>query len=139
MNLPVLRNLVPAFLALVSFAAAPACVEVDMRLNAEPISLTGEGAELSLEWLIVDGDELVSCVDAGASEIEIAVLGTEEARQRISCFGGYAVIDGLSEGLSLVEVSLVDPQGNRLVTADVGEIDLKASVTNALGAVELGL
>lgn len=139
MTLASLRLIAPAFLALASLAMAPACVEVDMSLDEEPISLSGEGAELSLEWVIRDEGNEVSCIDAGAVEIEIAVLGETEDRQRISCFGGYAVIDGLSEGLAFVEVSLVAPDGNRLVTTEVGEIDMKSGVTNPLGAVELGL
>lgn len=139
MSLATLRTMVPAALALLSLAVAPACVGADMDIDEEPIALDGEGAVLSLEWVILDGGEVISCVDAGASEIEIAVLGEDEERQRISCFGGYAVIDGLSAGAAFVEVSLVDPQGEHLVTTEVGEIDLQSDVTNPLGAIELGL
>ena len=128
-----------ALLALGLCGSLTACVEVELGLEEDPIALAGDATEISLEWLIVDGGDLISCVDAGATEIEIAVLGATEQRQRISCFGGYAVIDGLSPGPSLVDVSLVGPDGELLVTAELGEVDVVAGVTNPLGAIELGL
>ena len=135
-----LSKLAPALLALVSIAALPACAGLGQDSSDDAFALTGEGAELSLEWVIVSGDgTLLSCIDVGATELEIAVLGETEERQRISCFGGYAVIDGITAGPAAIEVSLVGPDGELLITSDVGEVALRADVTNPLGAVEFSL
>lgn len=131
-------KLASALLALMGFLALPACAGLEDESSEsadESSALSGEGIELSLEWVIQRGDTLLSCIDAGATEIEIAVLGDTDERQRISCFGGYAVIDGLSEGSAIVEVSLVGPNGDLLMTSDVGDVALRAGVTNPLGAI----
>jgi hypothetical protein len=130
-------KLASALLALVGFLALPACAGLgdDSVAGEDSLPLSGDGTNLSLEWVIQRGDTLLSCIDAGATEIEIAVLGETDERQRISCFGGYAVIDGLSEGSAIVEVSLVGPNGDLLMTSDVGEVALRAGVTNPLGAI----
>lgn len=117
-----------------SVAVSPGCVGQESSEDA--FALSGEGVELSLEWTILDSETLISCVDAGATELEIAVLGATDERQRISCFGGYAVIDGLAAGLAVIEVSLVGPNGDLLMTSDAGEVALQAGVTNPMGAVE---
>ncbi len=129
-------TLLPILSSLALSAALTACVEVDMSDEA----LLAEGAaELSLEWVIVQEGTAISCVDAGASEIEIAILGDSESRQRTSCFGGFAVVDTLASGSSFVEVSLIAPNGNHLVTVELGEVELVAGSTVPLGAVELKL
>ena len=97
------------------------------------------GSEVSLEWVIVQDGAAISCVDAGASDIEVAILGDRERREVTSCFGGFAVIDAQAEGMQFVEVSLVAPTGERLVTVELGEVELVAGATVPLGAVELQL
>lgn len=115
----------------------PACVDVD--LGGDDAVHSKDTAEISLEWIIVSSDSLLSCVDAGASEIEVAVFGDSELRERTSCFGGFAVIDAQGAGTPLIEVSLVSPSGERLVTVELGEVELIPGATLALGAVELRL
>jgi hypothetical protein len=132
-------KLAPALLALVGALALPACAGLEQEPGEDEFALSGEGVELSLEWVIFDGETLLSCVDVGATELEIAVLGETEERRRISCFGGYAVIDGLAPGQAIIEVSLVAPNGALLMTSDVGEVSLRDGVTSPLGAVEFGL
>lgn len=117
----------------------PACAGVDLTGDQDQALADDAGGELSFEWQILDQGELVSCVDAGASEVEIAILGDEERRERTSCFGGFAVIGELASGQHLVEISLVAPNGERLVTAEVGEVDIVEGATIPLGAVELPL
>ena len=41
--------------------------------------------------------------------------------------------------MQFVEVSLVSPEGERLVTVELGEVELVAGATVPLGAVELKL
>lgn len=124
-------------LPLVALLATSACVDMDMG-EEDAIELE-EGAEISLEWIIVADDQPVSCVDAGAAEIEVAILGDSEVRERTSCFGGFAVIDAQGEGTPLIEVSLVSPGGERLVTVELGEVELVPGATLPLGAIELTL
>jgi hypothetical protein len=124
-------------LPLVVMLAMPACVDMDMGED-DTVNIE-DGAEISLEWIIVADDQPVSCVDAGASEIEVAILGDTEVRERTSCFGGFAVIDAQGEGSPLIEVSLVSPAGDRLVTVELGEVELIPGATLPLGAIELTL
>ena len=98
-----------------------------------------EGAQISLEWLILSDDELVSCVDAVASDVEVAIQGKTEVHQTVSCFGGFAVVDTQAEGSPLVEVSLLSPTGERPVTVNYGEVELVMGATQPLGAIELRL
>ena len=125
-------------LPILCLIALSACVDVDMG-DEEGQVFSEQSSELSLEWVIVQEGAAISCVDAGASEIEVAVIGESETRQRTSCFGGFAVVDAQSEGMSFVEVSLVSPTGDRLVTVEVGEVELVSGATVPLGAVELTL
>ena len=125
-------------LPLLCIIALTACVDVDM--GEEDTTVFAEStSEVSLEWVIVEAGTAISCVDAGADEIEIAIIGDEETRQRTSCFGGFAVVDAQAEGLQFVEVSLVSPAGDRLVTVELGEVELIAGATVPLGAIELKL
>lgn len=125
-------------LPLLCLVGLSACVDVDMG-NEDGEVFAERGSELSLEWVIVQEGSAISCVDAGAAEIEIAVFGEVETRQRTSCFGGFAVVDAQAEGASFVEVSLVSPAGDRLVTVELGEVELVSGATVPLGAVELTL
>ncbi len=125
-------------LPLLCIIALTACVDVDMGED-DSMAFAERGAEVSLEWVIVQDDQAISCVDAGASEIEVAILGDSDSRQRTSCFGGFAVIEAQADGLQFVEVSLVSPSGDRLVTVELGEIELVSGATVPLGAVELKL
>ncbi len=118
--------------------ATQACVALDTDLGEENLLSEGSG-QLSLEWSIVSDGVLLSCVDAGAAEVEVAVLGELEIRERTSCFGGFAVVDTLAQGEHLVEVSLVSPEGELLVTADLGAVEIVSGATVPLGAVELSL
>ena len=131
-----MHRTVPLIAALL-MAIAPACADLDTS-EEEPLRSEVSG-EVSLEWMITNGERLVSCSEAGAAEVEVAVLGDRESRQRVSCYGGFAVVVGLEAGSSLVEVSLVDPEGEYLVTADVGEVNIVGGATVPLGAVELSL
>ena len=124
-------------LPLVAMLVMPACVDMDMGED-DTVNIE-QGAEISLEWIIVADDQPISCVDAGAAEIEVAILGDTEVRERTSCFGGFAVIDAQGEGSPLIEVSLVSPSGDRLVTVELGEVDLIPGATLPLGAIELSL
>jgi hypothetical protein len=124
-------------LPLVAMLAMPACVDMDM--GEDDTVKVEQGAEISLEWIIVSDDQPISCVDAGATEIEVAILGDVEVRERTSCFGGFAVIDAQGDGSPLIEVSLVSPSGDRLVTVELGEVELIPGATLPLGAVELTL
>jgi hypothetical protein len=125
-------------LPILCLIALAACVDVDMSGDDGQV-FAERSSELSLEWVIVQEGVAISCVDAGASEIEIAVFGESETRQRTSCFGGFAVVDAQTEGMSFVEVSLVSPAGDRLVTVELGEVELVSGATVPLGAVELTL
>jgi hypothetical protein len=125
-------------LPLLCIIALTACVDVDMGEDDDTL-FSETGSEVSLEWVIVQEGVAISCVDAGAAEIEVAILGESESRQRTSCFGGFAVIDAQAEGLQFVEVSLVSPTGDRLVTVELGEVELVSGATVPLGAVELNL
>jgi hypothetical protein len=112
---------------------------MDMGEEGTPPVFAERGSEVSLEWVIVQEGAAISCVDAGASEIEVAILGETERRARTSCFGGFAVVDAQAEGMQFVEVSLVSPAGERLVTVELGEVELISGATVPLGAVELKL
>lgn len=124
-------------LPLLIFLAAPACV--DLALEESEVSLSSSGGEVSLEWVIVSDDKVISCVDAGASHIEVAVLGETIGRERTSCFGGFAVLNAEGVGDSIVEVSLLDPAGTPIVIVELGEVELLAGTTIPLGAVEFPL
>ena len=126
-------------LPLLGALSLTACLQLDMAGEDAPVFAEG-GAEISLEWIILRDGSAISCVDAGATEIEITVIGAaSETRQRTSCFGGFAVVDTEAAGMSYVEVSLVSPKGDRIVTAELGEVELVAGATVPLGAVELKL
>ena len=124
-------------LSLIALLSLGACVDMDMETDDE--AFAERGSEVSLEWVIVQEGAAISCVDAGASDIEVAILGESVRRELTSCFGGFAVVDAQAEGMQFVEVSLVAPDGQRLVTVELGEVELVAGATVPLGAVELQL
>jgi hypothetical protein len=132
------RMLARSVICSAALLLAGGCFEIDTSVDQNV--LYESSGEVSLEWLIVDSEGgLISCVDAGATEVEIAILGDVETRERLSCFGGFAVVGPLAPGENLIEVSLIDPDGEPLVTAEVGEVEIPAGSTTPLGAVEFTL
>lgn len=119
--------------------ALGACVGVDMTGDERSAATASEGGEVSLEWLIVANDSLISCVDAGASVVELSIVGEAEHLETVSCFGGFAVVSGLPSGSHQVEISLLAPDGSRLVSTDFGMVDIVEGATVPLGAIELSL
>ncbi|RMH39662.1 MAG: hypothetical protein D6689_15915 [Deltaproteobacteria bacterium] len=93
-------------LAVTACAAEPAAV-------GERVAGVGQ---IDLEWSIRAGGQVVSCVDAGATEVRIdadAVAG-ERAQWRLSCYAGIARTGPLAGGTYDVTVALVGPGGDVL-------------------------
>jgi len=108
--------------------------ETDARL--------GQGGEgnLSLEWSISDGDQAISCTDAGAVEIEIVALGSEaEVIETISCFGGVAETNLIPAGVHDVTARLTAADGTVLAQVACGEMTVEGGFTTPIGAVEFEL
>lgn len=115
---------------------AVSCAEFEVQDSKR----AGGNGDVSLEWILLDGDEELSCVEAGATELVITSYWADDmAEHRLSCFGGFGEVGPLAAGRHAVEVTLLDPEGDPLVSADLGVIEVQSGSTTPLGAVELAL
>ncbi len=105
-------------------------------VDVEQIGTTGS---LDLEWAIFDGGDIISCVDAGASEVELVAhsLDRDGAETiRLGCYAGIAQTGPLAEGDYDIEIALLDPSGVLVDMVAIQDVAVGGGLTTPLGAIK---
>ncbi len=107
----------------------------------EPADLGEEVATLGsfdLEWAIYDGAQMVSCVDAQASEVRIVAHALDrdaEAIHVLGCYAGIGVTGAVAAGTYDVTLQLVSPAGALLDSVEIHDVEV-VDGTTPLGPIE---
>ena len=105
----------------------------------EQVATTGD---VDLEWAIFDGERIVSCIDASASELRLVLHGLDrdaELLEVISCYAGIGQVGPIAAGDYDVEVRLVSPAGGIIDTAVVHDVTIVGGRTTPLGPIEFAI
>lgn len=134
------QGLASTALALALAAGAAGCIGdqelVDDTATADLAAPAGQGT-VSLEWSVYVGDEMLSCIDAGADSVELVARSPEEELvQSMPCLDGLAESAGIPGGSYALSVRLVDADGGALDSLELGMMTVAADQTTPLGAIE---
>ncbi len=106
--------------------------------EAADVEQVGTSGSLDLEWAIFDGGELISCVDAGASELGLVAHALDRdgsENVRLSCYDGIAETGPLTAGAYDVELTLLSPSGAVVDRVELHDVSIDDGRTTPLGAI----
>jgi hypothetical protein len=108
---------------------------------SEPADLGEEVAtsgSFDLEWAIYDGAQMVSCVDAQASEVRIVAHALDRDAEDIhvlSCYSGIGETGAVQAGAYDITLQLMSPAGGILDSVELHDVNV-ADGTTPLGPIE---
>lgn len=98
--------------------------------------------DVDLEWAIFRGESIVSCIDAGASELRLTLHGLDRDAEQVAtlgCYAGIGAVERIEPGEYDVSLQLVAPAGTVIVAAEVHDVVVAPGRTTPLGAIEFTL
>jgi len=122
------------FLCVLAAGCASGAVEVE-----EEVATSGD---VDLEWAIFDGGQIISCVDAGASEVRILfhpLDQTAEQMEVLECYAGIGATGPIAPGDYDVELRLMSPAGGVVDMVEVHDVTVAGGRTTPLGAIEFSM
>lgn len=98
--------------------------------------------ELGLEWAIFQDGEIVSCIDAEASEVRLELFSLDDdvdLIETLGCYAGIGETRPVDAGDYDVAVQLVSPSGDLIDEVERHDVTVVGGLLNPLGAIEFSL
>jgi hypothetical protein len=118
------------------------CVSETTDLGDE----VAKSGSFDLEWAIFDGvgdgAQIVSCVDAQASEVHVICHGQDgvaDAVEVLPCYPGIGETGQVQAGSWDVELQLVSPAGDVIDAVSLEDVLVLGDTVTALGPIEFGM
>jgi hypothetical protein len=105
----------------------------------EEVATSGE---VDLEWAIFETGQIVSCVDARASEVRVLAIALDrdaEQMEVLGCYAGIGAAGPVLAGEYDFQVQLVSPAGGIIDQVEIHDVSVAGGRTTPLGPVEFAI